>query len=257
MPVKVCQGYWEIMFARGSAGTPGFASQGAATCPVSTIALGIRYAADNGARVINISLGGAGASTTLRDALIYAVGRGCFIALSAGNEFEKGSPANYPSAYAAEIDGVMSVAAVGRSLRHAYYSSAGPSVEISAPGGDVREGGTSAGIWQHTILFDDSDPARVRLPRFDRYAEASYQGTSMASPHVAGIAALMMSQYRGPLAPAFVEQIIKLTARPCDALDCNPATAQVGTTGRNDTFGYGLIQARAAVLPRDMVGRSQ
>jgi len=81
-------------------------------------------------------------------------------------------------------------------------------------------------------------PGSVMLPRFDRYAESGFEGTSMAAPHVAGIAALIISQ--GVTNPAAVETVIKKTARFLGAPD--PATP-----GRNQAYGYGLIQPRAAL----------
>ena len=101
---------------------------------------GIRYAADNGAKVINVSLGGAGSSEALREALLYAVSKGAFVAISAGNDFEDGNPVEYPAAYAAEIDGVMSVGAIGPTRARAYYSGTASGTEIAAPGGDFRQG---------------------------------------------------------------------------------------------------------------------
>lgn len=94
-------------------------------------------------------------------------------------------------------------------------------------------------IWQATILRGDSTPSTVISPRFDRYAESGYEGTSMASPHVAGIAALIISQ--GVTSPAAVETLIRKTARFLG--DSHP-----GTPGRNHEYGYGLIQPRPALL---------
>jgi serine protease len=238
MPVKVCVGYWEVQFALSASGFRGFVPTDVGGCPNSEITAGVRYAADSGAKVINLSLGGPKPSVTLRDALTYAVGKGAFVAIAMGNSHEEGNPVEYPAAYAAEIDGVMSVGAVGPSLTRAYYSSTGPHIEISAPGGNDREGGASGLIWQTTIFGRDSDPATVVLPRFDRYAEAGYEGTSMAAPHVTGIAALVISQ--GVTNPAAVEALIKQTARLL-------GTADGGTPARNQEYGYGLIQPRPAL----------
>jgi serine protease len=234
MPVKVCIGYWEIQFAMSSQGVRGFAPQDAGGCSDDAVTQGIRYAADNGAKVINLSLGGSSPSTTVQDALNYAVGKGAFVAIAMGNEFESGNPVEYPAAYASKIDGVMSVGAVGRSLTRAYYSNTGPHIEIVAPGGDDRDGGADGMIWQSTIDGPDYDQGSVITPRFDRYAETPYEGTSMATPHVTGIAALIISQ--GVTNPAAVEALIKKTAHP------------VGAAGRNDDYGYGLIQPRAALF---------
>ena len=161
MPVKVCVGFWEVQFALSASGFRGFVPRDVGGCPTSEIAEGIRYAADNGAKVINLSLGGPEPSTALRDALSYAVGKGAFVSIAMGNEYEEGNPVEYPAAYAAEIDGVMSVGALGPSLTRAFYSSTGPHLEISAPGGSDREGGASGLIWQATILGADSNPVTI------------------------------------------------------------------------------------------------
>jgi serine protease len=238
MPLKVCVGYWEVQFAMSASGYRGFVPLDVGGCGDSEIAEAVRYAADNGAKVINLSLGGPEPSVTLRDALRYAVEKGAFAAISMGNDYEEGNPVNYPAAYAAGLDGVMSVGAVGPSLTRSFYSSTGSHIEIAAPGGNDRDGGANGLIWQSTILRGDSNPRTVMSPRFDRYAESGYEGTSMAAPHVAGIAALIMSQ--GVTNPAAVEALIKKTARPLGA-------EAAGTPGRNQEYGYGLIQPRAAL----------
>lgn len=233
MPVKVCVGYWEVQFVMSASGQPGYAPLDVGGCPDDLIAEGIRYAADHGAQVINVSLGGPGAAQVLADALTYAVSKGSFVALSAGNSFESGNPPDYPATYADAIDGVMSVAAVGPSLTRAYYSSTTSKVEIAAPGGNSREGGSNAKVWQMSLLDSDANPATVVFPRFDRYTEVALEGTSMATPHVAALAALLYSQ--GIKKPAAIEAIIKATAR------------DLGPAGRDDETGYGLIQPRVAL----------
>ena len=233
MPVKVCVGYWDVQFAMSAAGIPGFTPLGAGGCPLSAIAMGLRYAADNGAKAINMSLGGTNPSNTERDAIIYAVGKGAFVAVAGGNEFEEGNPIEYPAGFAPAIDGAMSVAAVGRSLRRSYFSNTGSHIEIAAPGGDDRDGFLDGLIWQVTIAFSDSDPSTVIFPRFDRYAEEPNEGTSMATPHVTGLAALLFSQ--GITKPAAIEALIRSTA-----LD-------KGNTGRDNEFGFGVIQPRVAL----------
>jgi serine protease len=237
MPVKVCLGFWELQFAMSASGFRGFLPAGIGGCPTSEIADGIRYAADHGARIINLSLGGPEPSSVIRDAIAYALGKGAFIAIAMGNAYEEGNPIEYPAAYAAEFNGVMSVGSVGPSLARAFYSNTGSHLEISAPGGNDREGGAKGMIWQSTIASSDSIPVSVVTPRFDRYVEGAYEGTSMASPHVAGVAALLMSQ--GITNPAAVETTIKKTARPLGAS---------AASGRNDEFGYGLVQPRSALL---------
>ena len=238
MPVKVCLGFWELQFVMSASGYRGFLPPEIGGCPTSEIADGIRYAADKGAKVINLSLGGSQPSSIVRDAIAYAVGKGAFVAIAMGNAYEDGNPVEYPAAYAADMNGVMSVGALGRSLTRSYYSNTGPHLEISAPGGDDRDGGARGMIWQSTIALSDSVPTRVVAPRFDRYSESPFEGTSMATPHVAGVAALVISQ--GVTSPSAVETVLKRTARPLGAPE--------GTSPRNDEYGHGLVQPRSALL---------
>jgi serine protease len=234
MPVKVCVGSWEVQFVLSAAGYRGFVPPDIGGCDSAAIVEGIRYAADNGAKVINLSLGSEEPSTAENDALTYAIGKGAFISIAAGNSYEEGNAVAYPAGSATTIDGAMSVGALGPSLTRSYYSNTGPHLEISAPGGNDREGGTDGMIWQATILISDSDPRTVILPRFDRYAEVAFEGTSMAAPHISGIAALIISQ--GVTKPAGVEALIKATAR------------DLGAPGRDAEYGYGLVQPRNALI---------
>jgi serine protease len=234
MPVKVCFGFWDLQFALAEDGQPIRPPTTAGGCPDDVIADGIKYAADHGAKVINVSLGGAGSSEALREALLYAVSKGAFVAVAAGNSFEDGNPVEYPAAYGTEIDGVMTVGAVGPTLARSFYSGTASSVEIAAPGGDSRQGPINLSvIWQMSLFASDSTPGVVIFPRFDRYQETPEQGTSMASPHVAGLAALLSSQ--GVTNPAAIESLIKATA------------TDLGAPGRDDEYGFGLIQPRAAL----------
>ena len=193
----------------------------------------IRAAADAGAKVINLSLGGPGPAPAYADAINYAVQRGAFVAIAVGNEFEDGNPIEYPAAYAAQIAGTMSVGAVGRGLNRAFYSNTGSHLEIVAPGGDSRESGSSGLVLQTGLVEPDFDPATVVSPRFDRYADAAKQGTSMASPHVAGLAALIYSQ--GVTSPPAIEAALKQFAR------------DLGDPGSDAQYGAGLIDARATL----------
>lgn len=235
MPVKVCSQYWDLMISRGVSGITGFDSRTEGTCSFADIADGVRYAVDHGARVLNISLGGTDPSTTMQSALQYAASKGAFVAIAMGNDFQKGDPVQYPAAYAQSIAGVMSVASVGANSQHASYSSSGSYCEIAAPGGDVDNARADLGrIWQSSLRPSDVSPSNT-IPRFDSYPGVGSVGTSMASPHVAALAALLMSQQPN-LTGAQVEQIIKSSA-----LD-------LGATGKDNLFGAGLIQARKALF---------
>jgi serine protease len=239
MPVKVCLGYWELMIINARAGKNGFlVKDDDGFCTSSAIAQGVRYAADNGAKVINISLGGSDPTTTERDAVSYAVTQGAFVAMAAGNDYEDGNPTEYPAFYAAAIEGAMSVGATGKSQTRSYFSSTGTWLEIVAPGGNDRDPGTGTDdgyIWQAAMLYTDQDPSVIR-PRFDRYASIGYEGTSMATPHVSGLAALLVAQ--GVTSPRAIEAIIKGSAK------------DLGAAGKDEQFGYGLIQPRAALFGR-------
>jgi len=228
MPVKVIQGFWDEIFGSPNEGTD------------DVVARGIRYAADNGAKVINLSIGrsSGGAAPVVVDAMRYAVGRGVFLAVASGNTRDTGNPPNRLAQSAPEINGMVAVGAVGRTLDVAYYSTSGSFVELSAPGGDQRAGGTSAGILQQTIDLDlletfERPVSQFGPPRADSFAYYYFQGTSMATAHVSGFAALLMQQ--GITSPAAVEAAMKQFA------------TDKGAAGRDDLYGFGLINPRATL----------
>ncbi|MCY4599534.1 MAG: S8 family serine peptidase [Acidobacteria bacterium] len=233
MPLKVLANEWDLIFG---------ALDGDECCGASDadVARAIRYAVDNGARVINLSLGGEEESPVIDDAVRDAVERGAFVAMAAGNEFMDGNPPSHPAASSAAIDGAMAVGAVDQSLRRAEYSNTGSYVEIAAPGGYRSRDGTYDGglvlqqrISRRAALTFLLPPAFFGPPRFDELVIAGAQGTSFATPHVTGLAALLMTQ--GITDPAVIEAAIKYFA-----VDLGPA-------GRDDEFGYGLINPHATL----------
>ena len=230
MPVKVIQGLWDEIFGSPFAGTD------------DVVARGIRYAADNGAKVINLSIGReeGGPATVVHDAMRYAVSRGAFIAVASGNTRADGNASNRLATAAPDINGVVAIGAVGRSLQVAFYSTSGPYVELSAPGGDQRllQGGTTAGILQQTLDPDQLETylrpvSQYGPPRADVFSYEFFQGTSMAAPHVSGFAALLMQQ--GLTTPAVIEAAMKQFA------------TDKGTPGKDDFYGVGLINPRATL----------
>jgi len=225
MPLKACMSYWDRQFARSAAGTPGFTTGTTTLCSSDSVVAAFRFAADNGANVINYSAGSNSPNTAARDAIAYAISKGVFIAISNGNDATDGNEPSYPAYYAPDFNGMMSVAATGQTNQHAIYSTTNDHTEISAPGGDNSVGDV---VWQASILSTDSIIGSTIFPRFDRYSERGKQGTSMASPHVAGIAALIAS--RGITNPAAIEAILRQTAR------------DLGATGKDVQFGHGLVQ---------------
>src|SRR5438105_10133533 len=158
------------------------------------IADAIRWAADHGARVLNLSLGGGSRSANMANAVAYARRKGCVVVCAAGNSGSRG--VHYPAAY----PGALAVSAVGPQGRLAPYSSFGPEVRIAAPGGDKSQG-EEAGVLQETI--DPADPGGKGVYRW-------FQGTSMATPHVAGAAALVASL--GVTGPGAIGRLLASTA---------------------------------------------
>jgi subtilisin len=154
-------------------------SSGAST---SDIANAIRYAADNGASVINISLGGSGRSATYESAITYALRKGVAIFAAAGNEHAELGPDYWmsPGSYGQQFDGMMSVGSIdsANGALSAYSNFSSTFVEILAPG---------------------SEDSRGRLGLLSTWPGNKYariQGTSMSSPVAAGAAAIAFSLMR-------------------------------------------------------------
>lgn len=170
------------------------------------------------ADVINMSLGGGGFDQAMQDAITAARNAGVVIFAASGNDGS--SAAEYPAAFA----GVISVGATNRGGTVASYSNRGATLDIVAPGGD-SSASEANGIL--STVFDDSSGTPVA-------GYAFYDGTSMATPHAAGVAALVLAAKPG-LTPAQVESILLSSAK------------DLGTAGRDNTYGYGLVDAYAAV----------
>ena len=187
---------------------------------------GIYYAADNGAKIINMSLGGAGTSNTERDALAYAHSAGVTIIAAAGNTGHTTNTVEYPAAY---DDYVIAVGATSYNQTRSYYSTYGSYLDIAAPGGDLtadeNDDGYADGVLQ--ITFGGSS----ELTTWYYYY---MQGTSMATPHVAGVAALILAK-NPTWNPEQVRHALQSTA------------TDKGTAGHDDIYGWGLIDALAAV----------
>ena len=174
----------------------------------------------NPARVVNLSLGATAAcGTTFQNVLSFAAGKGAAVVVAAGND-------NQPAANSspANCNNVISVGATGREGARAPYSNYGSAVDVSAPGGYMGTGSANgiASTWN----------LGTTTPGAEGYAYQ--QGTSMAAPHVAGVAALMFAEVPDTT-PAKIEDVLKSTARAL------PGGCDIGGCGA------GLIDASAAL----------
>ena len=183
----------------------------------SNIAKGIVYAVEHSAKVINMSLGGSSPSSTLYNAVRYAYFNNVLSVAAAGN-----GNANYLLYPAAYTSYVISVGAVARDNTKAYYSNYNSALELVAPGGEMSYEGDPYGVYS------------------TYYATSTYshtykymQGTSMACPHVSALAALMLS--KGITGNSLIRSILHNTA------------IDLGLSGKDSYYGYGLINAYAAL----------
>jgi len=183
----------------------------------SNIAKGIVYALEHSAKVINMSLGGVSPSTTLYNAVKYAYLNDALLVAAAGNN--NSYQLLYPAKY---TNYVISVGAVARDNTRSYYSNYYPSLEIVAPGGEMSYAGDPYGVYSTYYATSTN------------YHTYKYmQGTSMAAPHVSGLIALMLS--KGITGNSLIRSILHATA------------IDLGATGKDSYYGYGLINAYAAL----------
>lgn len=176
--------------------------------PTQVLKAGIRYAIDHGANIINLSLGGDDSDELVHQAIQNAVAQGIIVIGSSGNT--AASAVGYPARYPE----VISVGGTQTDNTRASYSNYGPTLDVVAPGDNIIEQG----------CMQDSSCAS--------FAAMSFSGTSEATAQVSGVAALLESC---GAAPAAVRSILTSTA------------VDLGTTGRDDTYGYGLVDATAAL----------
>ncbi|GLZ81815.1 hypothetical protein Afil01_66220 [Actinorhabdospora filicis] len=169
---------------------------------------GIRWAADSGAKIINVSLTGGSASDTEIEAVKYALGKGAVVIAGTGNDPSAGvgAPANLP--------GVVAVAGVGQDGKIWEKSATGPGTVLVAPAVDVM------GI---TPDNPGTDPG---------YTKGS--GTSIATALVSGVAALVAAKYPGISGPDLINRLVS-------------TAADAGAPGRDDVYGTGLVDAEAAL----------
>ena len=193
--------------------------------PISIIAEGIRWAADHGAQIINMSLGTPGPAWllgALADAVQYAHGKGVVIVASSGNS--SGATPHYPAAYPE----VIAVGATTYDEKLASYSNRGN--ELCAPGGfdqDLNGDGVPDMVLQNT--FFDPDNSKSVADTVCDFKYWFFSGTSMAAPHVSGLAALMLS-VDSTLTNEDIRTILHDTADPVES-----------------ACGHGLINAHEAL----------
>lgn len=171
----------------------------------SGIAQGIEWAINNNMDIINMSLGGTTGSAILQQYCDLAYNSGILLVAAAGNSGNSagtGDNVNYPARYSS----VIAVAAIDSNNKRGSFSSTGPALELSAPGVSVYSTVPNNGY-------------------------ATYNGTSMASPHVAGVAALVW-QAKPSLTNVQLRQLLRDTAQ---------------SLGSTSQYGYGLVQAMNAI----------
>ena len=196
-----------------------------------SVAEGIYYAVDNGADVISLSLGGPDPSSTLEDAVEYAYDHGVVVIAASGND-GVGS-VRYPAAYDSYV---IAVGATRYDETRPSYSNYGSSLDVVAPGGDLSVNQNGDGYFDG-VLQMTFKPYQGVNSKADPTSWGYYflDGTSMATPHVSGVATLLLAQSAN-LTPDQVRYALESTAE------------DKGDPGRDDVYGWGLVDAKAALL---------
>ncbi|MGD8910895.1 MAG: S8 family peptidase, partial [Chromatiales bacterium] len=177
------------------------------------------------ADIINLSLAGSGYDQALQDLFTQVHDSGVIVVAAAGNS--NTSVLFYPASY----DDVISVSAMDWQNNKAPYSNYGSKIDVGAPGGNVQVDTNGDGYGDGVLSCVINDSSGDRISNY-----AFYHGTSMASPHIAGVIALMKAIYPD------------LTPTEFDTLLANgDLTEDLGDSGRDDIYGYGMIDALKAV----------
>jgi hypothetical protein len=184
---------------------------------------GVDFAVENGAQVINMSLGSGQPSETLERSLAHAHDMGVTLVCAAGNEFFAGSPTSYPASYDAYC---ITVGAVRYDGQRAPYSNEGDYIDLTAPGGDLsvdqNKDNYADGVLQQAFMRDPQD-----------FQYWFFQGTSMAAPHVSAAAAMLISH--GVAEPDDVAESLIFSAR------------DMGPPGWDSEYGWGILDVHAAL----------
>jgi serine protease len=201
----------------------------------------IRYAAglpnDSGrlpaqpADIINLSLGGPAISTDFQQLIQEVQNKGIIIVAAAGNEDTD------TLVFPAALDGVIAVGAVDMDKQRASYSNYGSYIDVVAPGGDHTPDINGDGMPDGILSTVGAEIGETRDKQKIEFTFASSVGTSMASPHVAGVISLMKAVY-STLTPQETDRVIM----------SGTMTEDLGIVGRDNDFGYGLVNAQKAVL---------
>ncbi|MCG7499402.1 S8 family peptidase [Vibrio sp. Of7-15] len=177
------------------------------------------------ADILNMSLGGYGYSFFAQEAYTKARNAGVIIVAASGND--NTSRHFYPASY----DGVISVGATDRNNNRSWYSNYGTALDIAAPGGDTNKdldfNGHVDGVLSTLV---------TKVAGHRAATTSYYDGTSMATPHVAGVLALMRAVHPS-ITPDQVDRLIS----------SGQITTDLGNAGRDDLYGHGLIDAFKAV----------